>query len=352
MASKPRAPTARWERLLDLDPDLAETFDERTRARARDRVGVAAVHLPAGSWRPEDLTESARHAFALLVCDGLIVRELELAGTLTADLLGPGDVVPPGTSSEPLLAPGEHWHVGAHATVAILDDRLRPALHAWPALSSRLIARGARQAARAAEQRAISQLPRVDLRIRALLWHLAGRWGRMGTMGVVLPLELTHGALGRLVGARRPTVTIALGELARDGSVVRRSDGSWVLRADSRPEGGREIHAPSRVLARLGPGAERRRPTPAPAFELLAARLERIRVASADQRNRSAELLAVCEATRQRGLRSRALRAGAVGFADVLHEHDRAVDAVPVEGQGHGHDATREAVAASVRRVE
>ncbi|MEA2252606.1 MAG: family transcriptional regulator, cyclic receptor protein [Solirubrobacteraceae bacterium] len=262
MVPPPRTPAARWERLLDLDPDLAEALDEPAAARARDRVGVAAVRLPAGSWRRDELAAPARHAFALLVCDGLIVRELDLAGTVAADLLGPGDLVPARPQAEPLLAPGERWHVGTRATVAILDDRLLPALHAWPALSSRLIERGARQAARAAEQRAISQLPRVDLRIRALLWHLAERWGRMGTTGVVLPLELTHGALGRLVGARRPTVTLALGDLAREGSVVRRSDGSWVLRADSRPDGGRQVRAPGRVLARLGPGAGRRRPRP------------------------------------------------------------------------------------------
>ena len=225
----------RWERLLDLDSDLAEALGVEAAARASDRVGVATVRLVEGVWRPETLAPEVRRAFGLIVCDGLIVRELDLAGTTTADLLGPGDIVAVGQARERLLATSEDWHVGGRATVAILDDRVLPALHAWPALSSRLIARAACQAARAAEQRAISQLPRVELRIRALLWHLAERWGRIAPTGIVVPLELTHGALGRLVGAQRPTVTLALAELARDGSVVRRSDGAWILRADSNP---------------------------------------------------------------------------------------------------------------------
>jgi CRP/FNR family transcriptional regulator, cyclic AMP receptor protein len=229
------APAIRWERLLDLDGDLAEALGADVAARARDRIGVATVRLPPGSWEPSSLTPVARDAFALLVCTGLIVRELGLVDTLTADLVGPGDLVAVGRVREPLLATRERWHVNGQATVAILDDRVLPAMHAWPVLSSRLIARAARQAARAAEQRAISQLPRVELRIRALLWHLAERWGRVGASGVVVPLELTHTAVGQLVGARRSTVTLALGELARDGSVVRRDDGSWLLRADSNP---------------------------------------------------------------------------------------------------------------------
>ncbi len=48
-----------------------------------------------------------------------------------------------------------------------------------------------------------------------LLWHLADRWGRVRSEGVVLPLRLTHSVLADLVAARRPTVTTSLSELAR-----------------------------------------------------------------------------------------------------------------------------------------
>jgi hypothetical protein len=41
--------------------------------------------------------------------------------------------------------------------------------------------------------------------------------------------------LGQLVGARRPTVSTALAQLARDGRVRRRQDGTWLLVGE--PEG-------------------------------------------------------------------------------------------------------------------
>jgi CRP/FNR family transcriptional regulator, cyclic AMP receptor protein len=305
------APVTRWERLLDLDGDLAEALGEDVAARARDRIGVATVRLATGSWWPQSVVPAVRDAFALLVCDGLIVRELELAGTVTADLIGPGDIVAFGSVGEPLLSTRKRWHVSGEASVAILDDRVLPALHAWPALSSRLIERAARQAARAAEQRAISQLPRVELRIRALLWHLAERWGRVGASGVVVPLELTHTAVGHLVGARRSTVTLALSELSREGSVVRRADGAWLLRADSNPSAASAGVAEAPGIAEIA--GSRSRPlrlvgAPAatqPLGLVLAERVAQLRDASAQQQARTLALLARCEATRARVVRGR-----------------------------------------------
>jgi CRP/FNR family transcriptional regulator, cyclic AMP receptor protein len=49
---------------------------------------------------------------------------------------------------------------------------------------------------------------------------------------VIVPLALTHRILGQLVGARRPTASTALAELAERGELVRRPDGSWLLQGD------------------------------------------------------------------------------------------------------------------------
>ena len=48
----------------------------------------------------------------------------------------------------------------------------------------------------------------------------------------MIPLALTHRILGQLVGARRPTVSTALAELAERGELSRRADGAWLLRGD------------------------------------------------------------------------------------------------------------------------
>jgi hypothetical protein len=76
---------------------------------------------------------------------------------------------------------------------------------------------------------ALSNLKRVDLRLEVLFWYLSERWGRVGVDGVTVPLPLTHEMLAHLVTAKRPSVTTALGQLARHGSVSRRADGTWVL---------------------------------------------------------------------------------------------------------------------------
>src|SRR5438874_624433 len=88
--------------------------------------------------------------------------------------------------------------------------------------------RTAARAFRLSVQMAICQLPRVELRLMLALWHLAERFGRVGPEGVTLPLPLSHRLLGQVVGARRPTVTLALTRLHQAG-LVERLDGVWRL---------------------------------------------------------------------------------------------------------------------------
>ena len=59
--------------------------------------------------------------------------------------------------------------------------------------------------------------------------HLADGWGTVTSDGIVVPFELTHELLGRLIGARRPTVTVAVRALEDDRKLLRTDDGSWLL---------------------------------------------------------------------------------------------------------------------------
>jgi CRP-like cAMP-binding protein len=87
----------------------------------------------------------------------------------------------------------------------------------------------AQMQARAALAVAIAHLPRVEERLLATLLMLAEARGRATTEGLVVRLPLTHERLGQLVGARRPTVTLALRELDLRALVRRRDDAHWVI---------------------------------------------------------------------------------------------------------------------------
>ena len=156
------------------------------------------------------------------------------------------------------------WSVLSSVTLAVLDRRFAAEAARYPEITAALFDRLGERSLRLATTQAISQLTRVDRRLKALFWHLAERWGRVSGDGVVVPLALTHRILGQLVGARRPTVSTALSELAEREELVRRPDGSWLLRGDPpdaqtlarRPTAaelrGQDVLRPSRRFAREG----------------------------------------------------------------------------------------------------
>jgi CRP/FNR family transcriptional regulator, cyclic AMP receptor protein len=210
--------------LLELDPELGADLAEEDRLRAARALLVQALVVDPGPW--QDLPGTG---FALLVVEGLVVRETAVGGRLLPQVLGAGDVLEHWPEPEGVLAAEVSTTVAEHATVVGLDGRFLAAAARWPPLMVEVQRRLASQAHRLAVQGAICQLARVELRVLALLWHLAERWGRVGREGVVLPVKLTHETLGRFVGARRPSVTLAMGQLADDGLITRREDGAWVL---------------------------------------------------------------------------------------------------------------------------
>ena len=127
------------------------------------------------------------------------------------------------------------WTIVEPVQAALIDERLLTAVRPWPQIAAALLDRVARQEARLSLVHAICQLSRVEDRITSLLWLLADRWGRVGRDGVIVPLRLTHALLGDVVGAARPTVTLALHTLEREKLVVRREDGAWLLAPGGRP---------------------------------------------------------------------------------------------------------------------
>ncbi|MGH2969841.1 MAG: Crp/Fnr family transcriptional regulator [Solirubrobacteraceae bacterium] len=229
---KPRTPET--VRLLEVDPDLGALLSEPRRADAERELAVRTCHVPTGPWDVTRLRGTSADHIGLLVLEGVLSRELVVADHVSAELLGPGDVLRPWqTGNRASLLPVDAvWSVLSPLTVAMLDRRFAAELARYPEITSALLDRLGERSIRLATTQAISQLTRVDRRLRALFWHLAERWGRVSGQGVIVPLALTHRILGQLVGARRPTVSTALAELADRGELVRRADGSWLLRGD------------------------------------------------------------------------------------------------------------------------
>lgn len=221
-------------RLLEADPDLGALMTAQRRADAERELVVRTHRLAVGPWDVARLTAASADHVGLLVLDGVLSRELVVADHVSAELLGPGDLVRPwqGGSRASLLPVDAVWSVLSSLTVAVLDRRFAAEAARYPEITAVLFDRLSERSVRLATTQAISQLTRVDRRLKALFWHLAERWGRVSGEGVVVPLALTHRILGQLVGARRPTVSTALSELAERGELVRRPDGSWLLRGD------------------------------------------------------------------------------------------------------------------------
>jgi CRP/FNR family cyclic AMP-dependent transcriptional regulator len=213
--------------LLELDPELGARMSAQRLASAHAALRVPVLTARRGAPLPDPGDAG------LLVLSGALAREVGLEDTISTELLGPGDVIMPPApgGSHGLLELELRCQVLADARVARLD---LPAV-AYPEIACALLQRVARQTERLATVKAISQLNSVERRLLALFRDLADRWGRVTTRGLLVPLTLSHRLLGELIGARRPTVSVALGALARTGTLSRLDDGTWLLAVDAPP---------------------------------------------------------------------------------------------------------------------
>ncbi|MBV9196495.1 MAG: Crp/Fnr family transcriptional regulator [Solirubrobacterales bacterium] len=217
--------------IVEADPDLADLLDESQLERARREAVTRVRRLSPGAWDAASALEPDTHHRGFLVVDGLLSRQVEVLGRRCVELIGPADVLRPWTWDEE----GSHvkaevgWMVLDPTRLAVLDHRLVARMNPWPKLGEELFSRGTRRAHHLAVALAISHHPRVEDRLLLTLWHLAERWGRVRPDGIAVPLPLSHERLANLVGAHRPTVTTAMGNLVRAGAISRADNQVWIL---------------------------------------------------------------------------------------------------------------------------
>jgi CRP-like cAMP-binding protein len=214
----------------ELGADLHTSADA-----ALSRTSVTGLRLDVGDIETGDLPPAAEMpgaASGALVVDGMVLAHCRLGGRTATQLIGPGDVLQLAPVAPAVLPCGSRFTVVEEATLVLLDDRFLAIAHRW-GIGRRLMDGAVDQLRRAAIQQAISQLSRVELRLVAIMWQLGERWGRMTPSGLALGLDLTHAMLGQLIGAKRPTVSLALKELEDDGTLTRLPDRTWMLANDS-----------------------------------------------------------------------------------------------------------------------
>jgi CRP-like cAMP-binding protein len=225
-ASGRLAPAAR---VLDEDPELGEDLGEAELAAAREPARAAVMVLRTGEWRPRVWPASLREGFGLLVLDGLLLRRVRVCDRAGVELLAAGDQLRPWQWEAGASVPREPgWRVLEPCRLALLDRDFAQRISAHPAVATALTARAMRRSRNLAVNLAIVQQPKVETRLRMLLWHLADRFGTVGPQGVSLPLRLQQTILAALVAAQRPTVSAALGALERGGELTRTPEG-WLL---------------------------------------------------------------------------------------------------------------------------
>src|SRR4051812_28442342 len=352
-------------------------------AEVLDGLPVPAVEVPAG-----DLDLSAvladHSAFGLLLLDGMLARRVVVSGAATLRLVGPGDIVSAAPAGASMLLAGSGWRAAAPTRVAglggggllalhpaprpvpraptrmaVLGREVLLASHRAPRLVAGLQVRGAEQADRVMLQLAICQLPRVEDRVLSMLWLLAESWGQVTMHGTALRLHLTHETIGGLVGARRSTVTLALGQLTDEGAILRHERGWLLLQPPATVETALEPQPDPELLTPLEPSL---RADDGHEPGDLSARLreqravsEQLREARDEARRRMTHDLERLVETRRRSLelREQALshRDPARSLGAALHHHDGADGGVRTV-QREADDAAAEGSSPPVDGVE
>jgi CRP/FNR family cyclic AMP-dependent transcriptional regulator len=219
--------------LLERDTELARALPPGMR-KGRGQgspLSAGVLKLKRGPWEPDARQPAVDH-LGFLVLDGLVGRRVLVPERgRSLELLGRGDLFRP-WQDESASFEQLSWTVIEPAAIAVLDEPLAARAKEVPELLEALTDRALRRSRRLAVSAAIANTVGVQERLLLSLWQLTELWGRKAPEGAVLPFRLSHQTLADLVGARRPTVTLALRTLAERDLLRRGESGQWILVGD------------------------------------------------------------------------------------------------------------------------
>jgi CRP-like cAMP-binding protein len=218
--------------VLKADPDLGAGIGSREWDLALAAAAAPGFRLNPGPWA--FFPPPQRGALGALMVTGTIMIRIETSGRAHIEILGEGDVISPwvGQGQDLSVPSTVSSSVLSPVRIALLDRRFALRTARWPEIQAGLIQRLIARARRVSLQAAINAIPRVEPRLETTLWALANRLGRVTPQGIALVLPLTHQRLAEILGAQRPSVSIALGRLRAEQRVLQSRAGAWLLRGE------------------------------------------------------------------------------------------------------------------------
>lgn len=212
--------------LLEAEPELGNELSLASRDRAEHALRVPAVTVEEGAGLP-----ATDRRTGYLVLGGMLMRRVTVDGGCSVELLDRGSVLIPSREDAVSFARAE-WRALERARLARLDLAPSSPLAEWPSVFAAIALRAIDRSRAFAVQSAIMSIVGVEERLHALLWALAERWGKVTQDGVEVNLNVHQATLAEMVGARRPTVNLALGNLCDRGALLNRNPGRWILKGE------------------------------------------------------------------------------------------------------------------------
>lgn len=217
-------------RILEQDPDLASGLGVSDR-RAAERVCTAPfVSLTrTSSWRTGLRVPAGGGGRLVVVLDGFALQRVTVHGHDGVGIVGPGDVLRV-RSERGTVAPTP-TKVMSQMSVSVLDMSFLDSAARWPEIGVNIVCRVSDRVDFQTGVIALMHVKQLSARLHRLYWDMAERWGKMTPAGVWLPIRLTQQDLADLVGARRPSISVALSALRESGDVIQDSEGRLIVRA-------------------------------------------------------------------------------------------------------------------------